>query len=323
MNIRQYAMLVLCSFSSIAAANTDECLLASLKSADSETSVGDILASCKDRVAESSGALTERYRLERKTERDPWVITPHRMNYILPVTTTDDINRSPYSGFEDRAAELKDTEIKYQLSFKFPVSRNNLLLENDGIYFGFTMKSFWQLYASEISEPFRETNYRPEIFYIAPTNWHLFGGNTGFQLGVEHESNGQVGLLSRSWNRTYASLIYERGGLAMDLRAWHRWEEDEPEPGSLDGDENPGITDYMGHWEMNAAYQFNHNIEASMMLRRNFSTNKGAVEMGLTFPLWGKFKGYIQYFEGYGESLIDYDHKQRRIGIGFALNDRL
>ena len=34
-------------------------------------------------------------------------------------------------------------------------------------------------------------------------------------------------------------------------------------------------------------------------------------------------KGYIQGFNGYGQSLIDYDSKETSIGIGFAVADFL
>jgi len=36
-----------------------------------------------------------------------------------------------------------------------------------------------------------------------------------------------------------------------------------------------------------------------------------------------KFSVYAQYYNGYGESLIDYDFKSERFAIGIALNDFL
>jgi phospholipase A1 len=65
----------------------------------------------------------------------------------------------------------------------------------------------------------------------------------------------------------------------------------------------------------------------SAMSRNNLESgfSRGAVELTWSFPLgnYPFLKGYIQYFNGYGESLIDYDNHVNKIGIGFALTDWL
>ncbi|MBW1838234.1 MAG: phospholipase A, partial [Deltaproteobacteria bacterium] len=65
----------------------------------------------------------------------------------------------------------------------------------------------------------------------------------------------------------------------------------------------------------------------SLMLRNNLESGfkRGAVEAGWSFPLWKYkyFKGYMQYFSGYGESMIDYNRYVNRIGIGILLSDFL
>ena len=60
-----------------------------------------------------------------------------------------------------------------------------------------------------------------------------------------------------------------------------------------------------------------------VMLRNNFQTdkNRGALQLEWSIPLSEKISGYIQYFTGYGESMLDYDHDVNRISIGLILVD--
>lgn len=269
------------------------------------------------------GALSNRIISERLREFDPFVIIPHRMNYILPAYGTSSINRDAYGDVVSWSDNLTDVEAKFQLSLKVPINEEPIFRFGDGVYFAFTVEAWWQVYSDQISKPFRETNYRPEFFYLTPLPFKPFGGNAGMTFGVEHQSNGRSQVLSRSWNRFYASFLWEKGNFALNFQPWWRVPEDEDEfPGDPKGDDNPDIADYMGHFELYAAYTWD-DYELNLMTRQNFATNKGAVELGVSFPLWGRLRGYSKIFSGYGESLIDYNHSQTRFGIGLALTDIL
>jgi phospholipase A1 len=276
-----------------------------------------------ENTIETPGVITKRMFKESRSQFDPYVITPHKMNYVLPIMATNKINKDAYTSLEGFEENLENIEAKFQLSLKVPLSYDSMLIEGDGLYMGFTLEAWWQVYAENISKPFRETNYQPEIFYLAPMNWHPFEGNTGLAIGIEHQSNGRGQILSRSWNRVYANFLYEKDNFALSFKPWLRIAEDAKESEfDPDGDDNPDIADYMGNFELGMVYQW-RDYELSFKGRRNFSTNYGAAEIGLTFPLWGKLRGYATAFSGYGESLIDYDHKQTRVGLGIALNNVL
>jgi phospholipase A1 len=309
----------------------NECLLGELKVSAENVTVKQLYALCKERLSDQEtankpvklGVISRRVIQERKTEFDPYVLTPHKMNYILPVLTTDKINRNAYEGFGSWSENIEDVEAKFQISLKVPLNHDDLFVKGDGLFFGFTLKSWWQIYSDNISKPFRETNYQPEVFYLAPLDWHPLGGNTGIIVGLEHQSNGRSQLISRSWNRAYLNFLYEKDNFALSFRPWFRLKEDAKEnEHSSEGDDNPDIGDYMGHFELSAIYKMS-DYEFSIQGRQNFSENNGGLELGFTFPLWGRLRGYAQFTKGYGESLIDYNHDQQRFGIGIALTNVL
>ena len=59
------------------------------------------------------------------------------------------------------------------------------------------------------------------------------------------------------------------------------------------------------------------------MVRNNLQLpeNRGALQLEWSFPLIRRVSGYVQYYVGYGESLLDYNHYVNRIGCGFILTD--
>lgn len=246
-----------------------------------------------------------------------WVaITPHRRNYFLPYTYNWNMNKG-FANATDSTG-FDDYEAKFQLSFKFPAWKK-ILGSSSNLYFAYTQLAMWQLYHDQ-SAPFRDTNYEPEIFATINTDLNFFGfKNRALFLGFVHQSNGRGHeLLSRSWNRLYATALLERGNWALTLKTWYRIPEDSED------DDNPNIEKYYGYGELRTAYKHKGHVW-SALLRNNLrgEDNKGAIELGWSFPLAGGLKGYVQYFNGYGESLLDYNHPNTRLGAGFMLNDWL
>jgi phospholipase A1 len=267
------------------------------------------------------GPLQQRLDDEQQTQYLPFSLTSHRRNYLLPVTYRSSTNGPPLN-VEDE--EIDNIEVKFQFSFKFPVWNN--ILGNADLWGAYTNISFWQAYNSKHSSPFRETNHEPELFLEFSGYKDILGfSNTRNHLGIVHQSNGRHGSLSRSWNRVYLDIALEHENLVLNIKPW--WRIPESEKSSADdtsGDDNPNIEKYFGYGEITAGYKWQQQL-FSVMLRNNLRANgnKGAVQLDWTFPMTRRLKGYIQYFNGYGESLIDYDCSVNRIGIGIVLTDPL
>ncbi|UCH53379.1 MAG: phospholipase A [Pseudomonadota bacterium] len=261
-------------------------------------------------------AIDRRRAEELAAKESRFAITPYKPNYLLPLS----YNANPDKSFED----LDRWEIKFQLSLRLEITQN-VFGTGGNLHFGYTQQSYWQALNSDISSPFRETNYEPEIM------WSYFrpkaeGGlqSRGVILGFSHQSNGRTVPLSRSWNRLYANFIFEYENFYFSLKPWYRIPEDaKSDPLDASGDDNPDILDYMGRGEVLAMWALGDQ-RVGLLLRNNLkSDNKGATQLDWSFPIGTRMLGYMQYFYGYGESLIDYNHRVNRLSIGIMLNNWL
>ena len=263
-------------------------------------------------------ALSRHWELDEEAKQGAFLFRPHHANYFLPLKYSNAPNNTPFqSTFTQPDLGLDPIETELQLSFKVKGMEGMFGHDNVDLWFGYTITSFWQAYNASISAPFRETNYEPEAMLVFRTNYALGDFRGRFiNLGLVHQSNGRPETLSRSWNRVYAQFGFERDNLALLIRPWVRI----PESGK--SDDNPDIEDYMGHGDLLAVYRKGRNAY-SLLLRNNFksSDNRGALKLNWSFPLYGRLKGYVQYFNGYGESLIDYNYKQQSFGLGVSLTE--
>lgn len=255
------------------------------------------------------------WELEPETRRNKYSLSPHRSNYILPYSYNSSPNYEAVRA-ADPEADLKYEEVTFQLSLKVKVWED-IFSQKADLWVAYTQRSFWQFYNFEDSSPFRETDYEPELLLNLRTDYPFLGLRGRFiNVGLNHQSNGQSKPLSRSWNRIVANAGFERGNLSLLLKGWYRI------PESVENDDNPNIEDYLGYGEVWAYYFWKGN-RFGIMLRNNLhlDTNRGAVQLEWSFPILERIGGYLQYFNGYGESLLDYNHRVNRIGIGFILKD--
>jgi phospholipase A1 len=228
-------------------------------------------------------------------------LSTHKPMYLMPITYSEDI-----TGL--------NTEVVFQISAKQRLFARNL-------YFGYTQRSYWQLFDEERSRPFRETNYNPEVFYRwtpDPARYKHWGAD----IGVEHESNGKDLPDSRSWNRLYLAPFQAKGRHLFYAKLWYRLPEDRKrDANDPKGDDNPDIEDFYGYTELHFQRQFFGKHLGHLMARGNPATGKGAFSLTYSLPSPDGYAFYaLSLWHGYGESLIDYNRQVTRIGIGVMLS---
>jgi phospholipase A1 len=288
--------------------DVESALIKSLKKVVKETN--------NNRTTES--ILDKREKSVKESNVNPFSISQYRQNYLLPITHIESPNPISVDGLTDE--NIDNFEAKYQISVSMPL----YLMDDDasGVFFGLTLISFWQVYNDETSKPFRENNYEPEVYYQWQTDWDLFGYRFNqFNVGLNHQSNGQSGLKSRSWNRIYATAIFSDVDSFYYLKGWYRLPEDNKEF-ELDptGDDNPDIIDFIGIVEFGYGFNIGKvNVLTKLTNNLSFNTNRGSIEFNLTYPINDRYDWLLQYFNGYGDSLIDYNRHQQRIGLGIQL----
>ncbi len=319
-----FISVLLLAKSSAMADDFDDCLLGKLGTTDDTVTIGELKEQCRAELGQSirtTDVVIDRIHQDRKHVLQPFTLMAHKPNYFL----LGAYNSSGYSSVDhnetyQESADWDNIEGQFQLSVKFPLLVG-FFDDTFDIYGAYTNRSFWQVYNTEQSSPFRETNHEPELWVQFHPNWELFGfTNAWNSFGVVHQSNGRSAALSRSWNRVYGWFTMQRGNLAFSFKPWYRIPEDDEK------DNNPDIEDFLGHFELSATYKYGENV-ISMMSRNNLesSFSKGGLELTWSFPLfdWPFMKGYARYYTGYGESLVDYDQYSNTIGFGMSLTDWL
>ncbi|MFT3870113.1 MAG: phospholipase A [Nibricoccus sp.] len=222
----------------------------------------------------------------------------------------------------------KKPAVKFQFSFKYRVFGDNSTTGTlnpplRGLFFGYTQRSVWDI--TSYSSPFYDTSYMPELMWesLSPApakpgflRFRWFG----YQISAQHESNGRDGDKSRSLNLVYIRPIFSRDfgpkwSLLFAPKIFYY----------VDNlSDNPDLERYRGYGEYQLVFARRNGWNLGFLGRIGSHFDRGSVQLDFTYPLqvsYGHFANFLllQYFDGYGESLLSYNTKSRMLRAGFSL----
>lgn len=208
----------------------------------------------------------------------------------------------------------QNSNVKFQISVAQRLTKSTLPF-GTYLYLFYTQKAFWNVL--ENSMPFHDLNFNPGIGLAKP----LFAegtyiGKAIFQ--IEHESNGRDSIQSRSWNRISfgASIIIDRN-MMVHGKYWIP---------IVDGENNKNITKYVGILQGGINYiSDNGRFFGSLTLvkrakwKPSFNTT---IEFGYKISRNDNQYLFLQYYNGYGEGLLDYRTFRSELRVGMVIRPK-
>ncbi len=291
--------------------------------------VVNLARDCKTRAGST---LSHFWELSTANDCDTFRLRGYKPVSVMGVFS-DGVNKQPLSTAANRSAitsqDYQRHEGLLQLSIRTKLATGLLPTDpgrTDGLWFGYTQKSFWQVLSRGLSRPFRTTDHEPELAYIYPVEAAVGMGFTARYAGLSlnHQSNGQAAPYSRSWNRVILMAGADRAdGSQLNVRIWKRMSEN---PSS---DDNPDIANYIGRAEVSALWPVNPKNSLGLSVRHNLRREghgSGTVDwyirpgVTLSNPNAG-LRYHLQLFSGHGDSLASYNFKRTSLRFGVSLVD--
>lgn len=207
-----------------------------------------------------------------------------------------------------------NSDAKFQISIRQRLTNSTLPFKTF-LFLTYTQKAFWDVFKD--SFPFRDLNYNPTIgIGKALVYNNRFLGYVSFQL--EHESNGKDGADSRSWNKmSFSSSLLLQENWVLEADVWIPF---------VDGEENADLVKYAGWCNVNLEYtspnqKFVFNASVTKRGGVNLNTN---ITLSAAIRLMNDDNQFlfVEFYNGYGESMLDYKQFRQRLRAGFVIKPR-
>lgn len=240
--------------------------------------------------------------IRRALDNGPY-FSLYKDNYFTMGTT---VNQKP---------SRTNSDVKFQVSIAQRLTKSTLPF-NTYLFLFYTQKCMWNVF--EESMPMRDLNFNPGIGLAK----HLFVKNRyvgKLTLLVEHESNGRNGADSRSWNKiSLACNVFIDPNFMIHGKAWIP---------IVDGQNNKDILDYCGIYQTGFTYTTPNKrfgFALTLVKRRGWNLNYNSI-WEINYRLFKKENQFLflQYYNGYGENLLDYNKFHSRLRVGIVIKPAL
>ncbi|MDE6272352.1 MAG: phospholipase A [Muribaculaceae bacterium] len=208
-----------------------------------------------------------------------------------------------------------NSDVKFQISLAIRLT-NSSLPWGTYLYLFYTQKTFWNVFQN--SMPMRDMNFNPGIGLTKP--FFSKGRYVGkMSLIVEHESNGRDGDASRSWNRIALSgSAIVSDWLMVHAKYWIP---------IVDGMNNKDLLYYNGlfQWGFELTSRNKRWQGGFTFVKRkgNFFNWNTIIEASWLVAPKSNVNLFAQYYNGYGENLLDYNQFHSRLRVGLVFKPRL
>jgi len=212
-------------------------------------------------------------------------------------------------------ATKENTNVKFQISVRQKLTKSTLP-GGTYLYLCYTQKVFWNIL--EKSLPMTDLNFNPGIGLAKPVfkNGKYIGK---FILQLEHESNGRDSIESRSWNRlSLGGDVLITNNFLVHAKVWIPY---------VDGEHNKDLLKYVGIMQAGVELTSNdRRWKGSLLLtkrktwRLDFNT---VAEISWQFSRNADWNLFVQYYNGYGEGLLDYNKFSSHLRAGVVIRPKL
>ena len=204
----------------------------------------------------------------------------------------------------------RNSDVKFQISVSQRLTKSKLPFDSY-LFLQYTQKAFWNVFQASL--PMRDLNFNPGIglgHLIIRKNKYI--GKA--YVMVEHESNGRDSIENRSWNKlTLGAAVLLNKNWEVQFKGWIP---------VIDGKENDDILKYNGIFQVAANYRTdNRRLNLGLILTKRLTWFSFNTQVELSYKFNNNENQYlfVQYYNGYGENLLEYNQFKSILRVGFVI----